>query len=279
MTDIPTTYKQLLARIAREGSAAARNLVAYSGGVDSSLVAHAVHEVFPGSCEAVMALSPSVSADMRALAEDIAAHVGIPLRFVHIEEYRDPLYVANEGMSCYVCKSHIYDALRAVSRDAAARGGDVLLYNGTNADDTTDPTRVGLQAAREFGVRSPLDTFPKETVRALSRHAGLPNWEFAATPCLRSRLQAGVPATPAHLRRVEAAESALRELFAVPVTANFRVRHVRDGSAVVEIDAALLERVDLARCRGILQELGYRDVARRAFRSGSVSADIQTPSS
>ena len=277
MTDIPTTYKQLLERIAREGSADARNLVAFSGGVDSSLVAQAVHTVFPANCEAVMALSPSVSADMRTLAEEIAAHIGIPLRFVHIEEYRDPRYIANEGMSCYVCKSHIYDALRAVSRDAATHGGDVLLYNGTNADDTTDPTRVGLKAAQEFGVRSPLDTFSKETVRALSRHAGLPNWQFAATPCLRSRLQAGVPATPAHLQRVEAAEAALRDLFAVPATANFRVRHVRDGSAVVEIDAPLLEHVDLDRCRGILQELGYRDVARRAFRSGSVSADIRTP--
>lgn len=279
MTDIQTTYKKLLDRIAREGTATGRNLVAFSGGVDSSLVAQAVYAVFPGNCEAVMALSPSVSADMRALAEDIAAHVGIPLRFVHIAEYRDPQYVANEGMSCYVCKSHIYDALRAVSRDAAQQDGEVLLYNGTNADDVTDPTRVGLQAAREYGVCSPLDTFSKETVRALSRHAQLPNWEYAATPCLRSRLQAGVPATPAHLRRVESAEAALRALFAVPATANFRVRHVRDGSAVVEIDEALLDRIELTRCRGILQELGYRDVARRAFRSGSVSVEIRTPES
>ncbi|MDT8325320.1 MAG: TIGR00268 family protein [Bacteroidota bacterium] len=275
--NIQTTYKELLERVRREGTATGRNLVAFSGGVDSSLVARAVYTVFPENSEAVMALSPSVSTEMRTLAEDVAAQVGIPLRFVHIEEYRDPQYVANEGMSCYVCKSHIYDALRAISREAVAQDGEVLLYNGTNADDSTDPTRVGLRAAREYAVRSPLDTFSKDTVRALSRHAGLPNWQHAATPCLRSRLQAGVPATPDHLRRVETAEATLRTLFAVPVTVNFRVRHVRDGTAVVEIDEQLLDHVELSRCRDILRELGYRDVTRRAFRSGSVSADIEAP--
>ncbi len=278
MTDIQTTYKQLLDRIAREGTSTGRNLVAFSGGVDSSLVAQAVFEVYPANTEAVMALSPSVSADMRQLAEDVAAHVGIPLLFVDIEEYRDPLYVANEGMSCYVCKSHIYDALLAVSREAAARDGEVLLYNGTNADDTADPTRVGLRAAKEFSVRSPLDTYSKEDVRALSRHAGLPNWQHAASPCLRSRLQSGVPATPEHLRRVERAEHTLRELFAIPATANFRVRHVQDGSAMIEIDAPMLERIDLGRCRGLLRDLGFHDVGLRAFRSGSVSAEhLKTP--
>jgi uncharacterized protein (TIGR00268 family) len=271
--EIQTKYDALLARITREGTPDGRHLVAFSGGVDSSLVARAVYDCFPAHSEAVMALSPSVSADMRQLAETIAAQIGIPLRFVQIEEYRDPVYVANEGMSCYICKSHIYDAMKVVSREAAAQSGEVLLYNGTNADDAADPTRVGLQAAREFGVRSPLDSLTKEEIRTLSRHAGLPNWNHAASPCLRSRLHAGVPATPEHLLRVENAETTLRLLFGITEEMNFRVRHLPDDSAMIELDADVLEALDLTLCRTVLKDLGFTGVASRAFRSGSVSID------
>ena len=286
MTNSAETYAALLERIEREGRAHALHLVAYSGGVDSSLVAAAVHAVFPQSCEAVMALSPSVSAEMRDQAERVAAHIGIPLRFVTTEEYRDPEYVANEGMACYVCKSHIYDAMSAVAREAAARHGTgsretgdastVLLYNGNNADDSADPTRVGLRAAREYGVRSPLDTLSKTEIRSLSRHAGLPNWDVAASPCLRSRLQSGVPATPVHLARIEKAESTLREMFGIDPRTNFRVRLVLDGSAMLEIDEGELLSLDLVRCAPVLRELGFAYVQKRPFRSGAVSVSPQS---
>ncbi len=273
MNSLEATYRGLLDGIAREGDAAWRHLVAYSGGVDSSLVAKAVFDVFPGSCEAVMALSPSVASSMRDSAVALAAHIGIPLRFVETSEHLDPTYIANAGMSCYVCKSSIYAAMKAVHDEARQTRGDVLLYNGTNADDAADPTRVGLLAAREYRVSSPLSRFTKEEVRALSRYAGLPNWNVAASPCLRSRLHVGVPATADHLHRIEAAEYAVRSAFSFAENVNLRVRHLPDGSAMVEIDDGLLEQVDLVRCGEMLTALGFRGVAKRAFRSGSVSAD------
>ncbi len=271
MNDISATYRSLLAEIAALGGGA-RHLVAFSGGVDSSLVAKAVYDVFPESSSCVMALSPSVAEAMRDSAVTLAAHIGIPLRFVETAEHLDPAYIANEGMSCYVCKSSIYDAMEAVMDDALRMKEEVLLYNGTNADDLSDPTRVGLQAAREHMVRSPLARFTKEDVRLLSRHAGLPNWNDAASPCLRSRLQIGVPATGEHLRRIEAAENAVRHAFGLASTVNFRVRNLPDDIAMVEIDEPLLDTIDLDLCRDALSALGFRDVGKRAFRSGSVSA-------
>jgi pyridinium-3,5-biscarboxylic acid mononucleotide sulfurtransferase len=270
MPDIPTVYNELLAEIERSGMDAARHLVAYSGGVDSSLVAKAVFDVFPGRSEAVMALSPSVADAMRCTAVDLAAHIGIPLRFVETREYLDHQYVANEGMSCYVCKSSIYDAMEAVSASAPSSAA-TLLYNGTNAEDLADPTRVGLNAAREHAVRSPLASFTKQEIRLLSRHAGLPNWDAAASPCLRSRLQLGIPATAAHLRRIEAAEQVVRDAYGLASTVNFRVRHLAGDTAMVEIEAGLLDTIDLALCRETLTSLGFETVGKRPFRSGSVS--------
>ena len=269
MIGVPASYDALVADIRRDGADALHHLIAFSGGVDSALAAKAVFDAFPASCEAIMALSPSVSAVMREVASDIAAHIGIPLRFVESREYLDPTYIANEGRSCYVCKSSIYSAMEAVYERANAAG--TLLYNGTNADDLTDPTRVGLQAAREHAVRSPLARFTKEEIRRLSRHAGLPNWNAAASPCLRSRLQIGIPETADHLRRIEIAEETLRGIYSFTDEINFRVRHLPGEVAMVEVQGALLDRLDLTRCRDAMLALGFRHVEKRAFRSGSVS--------
>ena len=272
MTDLENSYNNLLERIAREGAGAERHLVAFSGGVDSTLVARAVFDVFPDRSEALMALSPSVATSMRDTAMDLAGRIGIPLRFIESREYLDPVYVANEGLSCYVCKNSIYAAMEAVYASDDARVEGTLLYNGTNAADVGDPTRVGLRAAREHAVRSPLSDLTKEQIRQLLRHAGLPNWNAAASPCLRSRLQIGVPATPEHLRRIEDAEAAVRAAYGFDDTVNFRVRHLDGGTAMVEVDASRLPDIDIATCREALLALGFRSVDLRAFRSGSVSA-------
>lgn len=269
MSDTAAQYQALLSRIATDGTSEGDNYVAFSGGVDSALVAHAVHRVFPERTLAVMALSPSVSREMRASAEALAAHIGIPLRFVQTHETENPVYVANEGLSCYVCKSGIYDAMKAIRGQLPA--GDVRLFNGTNADDLSDSTRVGLVAAREHGVLSPLDNLRKEDVRRLSRHAGLPNWNDAASPCLRSRLQTGVPASDAHLHRVESAERIVRSTYGLSPSCNFRVRHLPGDVAMLEFDAEILPRVDPALCRDALTGLGYADVQIRVFRSGAVA--------
>ena len=285
MNDIATTYKTLLAGIARGGHGASLHLIAYSGGVDSTLVAKAVYDVFPESCEAVMALSPSVAESMKQTAVSLAAFIGFPLRFVESREYLDPAYIANEGQSCYICKSSIYAAMEAVYamesvyENSRTLASGTLLYNGTNAEDLSDPTRVGLQAAREHAVRSPLASFTKDEIRLLSRHAGLPNWNAAASPCLRSRLQIGVPATVEHLRRIEAAEKAVQVAYGFSPKVNFRVRHLPDETAMLEVEALLLDEIDLTLCSEALISLGFRRIEKRPFRSGSVSASNAADSS
>ena len=112
----------------------------------------------------------------------------------------------------------------------------VLLYNGTNADDLLDPTRLGLIAASDFLVRSPLDLVAKGDVRRAARHLGLPNWDAAASPCLRSRLAIGVEATRDHLRAVEMAEAFVRDVLGLDGASNARVRMMAGGRAVVELD-------------------------------------------
>ncbi|MBN1449341.1 MAG: TIGR00268 family protein [Bacteroidetes bacterium] len=276
MNELAPRYRELINVVRRMGSTEGINLIAFSGGVDSSLVAKAVHDAFPLNSEAVIALSPSVQRSMQQQARDIAARIGIFLREIQTEEYRDPDYIANEGMSCYVCKSHIYAAMRTVAAEAETRNGAVRLFNGSNAEDLLDPTRVGLRAAREFEVCSPLEAYSKAQVRELSRYAGLPNWNAAATPCLRSRLHTGIPATPEHLARIEHAEDAVRMLFNISVETNFRVRHMPGDAAMIEIDKDRIVEIDLDRCRPLLEKLGFMDVDMRAFRSGAVSAAPET---
>ena len=101
----------------------------------------------------------------------------------------DEAYVANDGRACLACKTHLYDNLKSISeqykqttKSPSAEMRTTILYNGTNADDLRDPTRLGLIAASDFAVRSPLSSLPKDRVRAVGRHLGLPNWDYAASP-------------------------------------------------------------------------------------------------
>ena len=122
------------------------------------------------------------------------------------------------------------------SSSSSSPPASVLLYNGTNADDLLDPTRLGLIAASDFLVRSPLDLVAKGDVRRAARHLGLPNWDAAASPCLRSRLAIGVEATRDHLRAVEMAEAFVRDVLGLDGASNARVRMMAGGRAVVELD-------------------------------------------
>jgi len=303
-----------LERVRQGGTPHGANLVAYSGGVDSSLVAALVKRAFPTNSFACIGLSSSLPSAQLTLAREVAAYIGIPLKEVTTTEGDAPEYVANRGLSCFHCKTQLYTALQTVAAEAQnyrqeindartiimtdtaaaaaaaeAREGNsdpfvvVTLFNGTNAEDRQDPTRVGLKAARNFRVRSPIDHLSKNEVRALAQALGLPNWQHAASPCLRSRLALGVPAVEEHLQKVEAAEELVRATLGggesgaaglLGVHHNVRVRLLAQGKAVIEVDEELLESAAsfLVAMEGRMKaELGFAGVTLRAFKSGSVN--------
>ena len=155
----------------------------------------------------------------------------------------------------------------------------VILYNGTNADDTKDPTRLGLVAASNFRVLSPLDQITKNEVRLASKYFGLPNWNAAASPCLRSRLAMGVEATEKHLKAVERAEEFVRRVLDLDTSRDVRVRMLAGGKAMVEL-YSLNGSDDVAsvlRENGFeklcTEELGFKSFGGvRGFKTGSVAA-------
>src|SRR5471030_419269 len=201
-------------------------IVAYSGGVDSAYLAYIASRTLGDRAVAVTADSPSYPERHRALAIRIAKDFGLRHEIIKTGELDNPEYRANPYNRCYFCKHELYTHL---SRLAAAR--NAIVVDGNNADDRGD-YRPGRQAAREFGVRSPLDdvNLTKDEIRELSHRAGLPTWDEPASACLSSRIPYHTEVTDEKLRTIERAEQAVRALgFRV-----FRVRH-HDELARVEI--------------------------------------------
>ncbi len=242
-----------------------RVAVAFSGGVDSSLVLKVAHDVLGNNVLALIGDSPSLPRRELQEALDIAAFVGAPVRVVPTKEVDDPQYAANLAHRCYVCKRHVYTTFLDVAREE----GIPYILDGANADDVGD-FRPGRRAARELAIRSPLweAGFSKEEVRALAQYLGLPNWNKPSAACLSSRVPYGIPITRDVLRRVERAEDALRALG----FRQLRVRH-HDHVARIEVPPEEFSRVLALREEIVqaLKEAGYTYVTLdlAGFRSGS----------
>jgi uncharacterized protein len=202
-------------------------IVAFSGGADSAYLAYIANAVLADRALAVTAESASYPPHHRALAHRVAREFGLQHEVIHTRELERPEYRANPANRCYFCKDELY---RHLARLARARGFAAVV-DGNNADDRGD-YRPGRQAAREHGVRSPLDEvdLSKDEIRLLSRAAGLPTWDVPASACLSSRIPYGEEVTEQKLHTIERAEAVLRDLgFLV-----FRVRH-HDTLARLEI--------------------------------------------
>jgi uncharacterized protein len=240
-------------------------IVAYSGGVDSALVAAVAHRALGDRALACIGVSPSYPEREMRDAVALAERLGVPYRLVETDEHLDPAYSANPADRCYYCKTHLYDQLAALARAE----GWAVIFDGTHAGDLGDD-RPGRLAAAERAVRSPLAELGigKPLVRALARHLALPVWDKPAMACLSSRVPHGTAITPEILRQVERAED---RLVALGFT-QFRVRHYGE-LARIEVPLADLPRAVEHRAGIVagLREAGYRHVCLdlAGFRGGA----------
>ena len=246
-------------------------VVAYSGGVDSAYLAWVAHGTLGDRARAVTADSPSYPERHRRMAVDIAEQFGFRHDIIRTAELERPEYRANPSNRCYFCKHELYTHLSRIAAQCCA-----VVVDGNNADDRGD-YRPGRQAAREFGVRSPLDDvdLSKDEIRELSRRAGLPTWDEPASACLSSRIPYHTEVTDEKLRMIERAEQKLRAL-------GFRVCRVRhhDELARVEVGRDELPRALLPETSDTitreLKAIGYREVAidPRGYRMGSLNEGL-----
>ena len=248
-----------------------RVAVAFSGGVDSAVVAQAAFAALGADAVAVTAVSDSLAQGELEEAEALARRIGIVHRIVRTEEFADPNYLRNNPDRCYFCKSELYGRLSGMLN---ALGVDVIA-SGANLDDQGDH-RPGMRAAAENGVRHPLQEcqLDKTAVRGLAKAWGLPTWDKPATPCLSSRIAYGESVTPERVRMIDRAEQWLRRATGLRV---LRVRYHTGDLARVEVPADDLHRLFAPEVRGPMiaafRELGFKFVTLdlEGFRSGSLN--------
>jgi pyridinium-3,5-biscarboxylic acid mononucleotide sulfurtransferase len=250
-----------------------RALIAYSGGIDSTLVAKIAFDVLGDRALAVTAVSPSLLPEDLEDARIQAAEIGIAHQEVETQEMANPNYTSNPVNRCYFCKSELHDTLKPL---ALAKGYPYVV-DGVNGDDLKD-YRPGIQAAKERGARSPLAEvgMTKFEVRQLARELGLPWWDKPAQPCLSSRFPYGEEITVAKLQRVGRAERYLRQLG----LKNLRVRSDGD-TARIELPAQEIREfvlnADLPALVAVFQQFGfvYATLDLEGFRSGKLNQVLQ----
>jgi uncharacterized protein len=246
-----------------------RALIAYSGGIDSTLVAKVAFNVLGDRALAVTADSPSLMPEDLEDAKVQAAEIGIRHEIVHTHEMDNPNYTSNPANRCYFCKSELHDTLKPL----ALERGYPYVVDGVNADDLHD-YRPGIQAAKERGARSPLAEVgvTKLEVREISRSLGLPWWDKPSQPCLSSRFPYGEAITAEKLQRVARCERYLRQLG----LRNLRVRSAGD-TARIELPPAdikpFVQATDLPALVAAFQDYGFTYVTLdlEGYRSGKLN--------
>lgn len=246
-----------------------RALVAYSGGIDSTLIAQVAYGVLGDSALAATAVSPSLLPEDLEDAKVQAAEIGIAHRLIETHEMENPSYTSNPINRCYFCKSELYDTLKPL----AQTWGYSYIVDGVNADDLQD-YRPGIQAAKERSTRSPLAEvgITKLEVREIAKHLELPWWDKPAQPCLSSRFPYGESITLDKLRRVGQAERYLRN-------SGWKTLRVRSEGEVARIELPaeqipeFVQRTDLETLVQQFQSYGfvYVTLDLEGFRSGKLN--------
>jgi len=250
-----------------------RLAVAYSGGVDSAVVAKAAQVALGDATIAVTAVSDSLAAGELEEATDLAKKIGIKHRVIRTEEFADPNYLRNSSDRCYFCKSELYGRLEGLMGVLEVDS----IASGANLDDQGDH-RPGMKAAGEHGVRHPLQEagLTKDHVRQLAKAWDLPTWDKPATPCLSSRIAYGEAVTPERVKMIDAAESWLR----LQGLKLLRVRYHKGDLARIEVPIDELGKLADPTVRAALipafRDLGFKFVTLdlEGFRSGSLNTLI-----
>jgi uncharacterized protein len=246
-------------------------VTAFSGGVDSALVAVAAHQVLGQNALAVTAVSPALAARELEGAEDLARQFGFAHRIIRTNEMEREGYTENSARRCYFCKTELYTHMTALAK----ADNYAWVANGANTDDQGD-YRPGMQAASEHSARSPLleAGLDKEAVRAIARRLSIPVWDKPAQPCLSSRVPYGTPVTIETLSKIERAEEFLRGLG----LREFRARHhdklCRVEASEPDMELAFRKREEIV---AGLKRIGYLWVSMdlAALRSGSLNEALK----
>ena len=268
-SDLSAGLSDKLAQLKAIFSEMDRALVAYSGGIDSTLVAKVAFDVLGEKSLAVTANSPSLMPEDFADAQDQAMAMGIAHEVVQTHEMDNEQYTSNPVNRCYFCKSELHDTLRPLANEM----GYEYVVDGLNADDLLD-YRPGIQAAKERGVRSPLAEvgITKLEVRELSKYLGLPWWDKPSQPCLSSRFPYGELITTEKLHRVGRAERYMRDLG----YRNLRVRSDGDTARIElmpEEIQGFVAQVNLPDIVAAFQALGFSYVTLdlEGYKSGKLN--------
>ena len=248
-------------------------VTAFSGGVDSTLVAVAAHETLGEKALAATAVSPALAARELAEAAELARQFGFAHRVIRTNEMEREGYTANSPRRCYFCKTELYTHLTALARAE----NYAWVANGANTDDQGD-YRPGMEAAAEHRARSPLleAGLDKAAVRAIARRLNIPVWDKPAQPCLSSRVPYGTPVTVETLSKIERAEDFLRGLG----LREFRARHhgklCRVEASEADMETAFGRREEIV---AGLKKIGYLWVSLdlTALRSGSLNDQLKLP--